>query len=44
MVVYNRLLLFLNLQKDFQELPSPEDIAKAKLQTKKKPAYDADII
>ena len=32
------------LQKDIQELPSPEDVAKAKLQIKKKPASDAEII
>merc|ERR1719400_1465614 len=30
--------------KDIQELPSPEDVAKAKLQIKKKPAADAEII
>ena len=33
-----------SLQKDIQELPSPEDVAKAKLQIKKKPASDAEII
>jgi len=30
--------------KDIQELPSPDDVAKAKLQVKKKPAADAEII
>ena len=35
---------FYFLQKDIQELPSPDDVAKAKLQVKKKPAADAEII
>ena len=32
------------LQKDAAELPSPEALAKEKLQAKKKPASDAEII
>jgi len=30
--------------KDIQELPTPEAVAQAKLQIKKKPASDAEII
>ena len=35
---------FFILQKDFRELPSPDDVAAKKLAAKKKPAADADII
>merc|ERR1712088_642412 len=30
--------------KDFRELPSPDAVAKAKLEAKKKPAADAEVI
>ena len=42
--IFSDLHLSFSLQKDIQELPSPEDVAKAKLQIKKKPASDAEII
>ena len=39
----NLLIFFVKLQKDYKELPSPDEIA-AKQTLKKKPASDADII
>lgn len=42
--LYIYISIFCTLQKDAQEMPSPEDVAKAKLQVKKKPASDAEVI
>ena len=42
MAVYGNV--FGDFQRDRRELPSQEDVAKAKLQSKKKPASDNDVI